>query len=115
MNYLSVSKPILKIFKLKVLQICKTFILRNFYFIIDQYDLCQMIDTKYRARANILKMCKRYVGQADFHTNSKEIFVAPSRHSARFPTKIPQELVISNHFPFHIRLHIFNILALALY
>ena len=74
-----------------------------------------MIDTKYRARANILKMCKRYVGQADFHTNSKEIFVAPSRHSARFPTKIPQELVISNHFPFHIRLHIFNILALALY
>ena len=47
-------------------------------------------------------MCFEYVGQADFQTNSKEIFVAPSRHSARFPTKISQELVFSNHIPFHI-------------
>ena len=47
-------------------------------------------------------MCYEYVGQADFQTNSKEIFVAPSRRDARFPTKISQELVLSNHIPFHI-------------
>ena len=46
-------------------------------------------------------MCYEYVGQADFQTNSKEIFVAPSIQS-RFPTKISLELVLSNHIPFHI-------------
>ena len=46
-------------------------------------------------------MCIEYVGQADFQTNSKEIFAAPSIKS-RFPTKISQELVFSNHIPFHI-------------
>ena len=40
-----------------------------------------------KARVNILKMCFEYVGQADFQTNSKEIFAAPSIKS-RFPTKI---------------------------
>ena len=38
-------------------------------------------------RVNILKMCFEYVGQADFRTNSKEIFAAPSK-GLRFPTKI---------------------------
>ena len=43
------------------------------------------------------KIYIEYVGQADYQTNSKEIFAAPSRDS-RFPTKISQELVISITF-----------------